>query len=110
MKQLIYSLFTLLISAQQFALASVSPVVITSEIVNDSWFPLPLEQMKDAAVDTALTRISETGNFAFLFNPDKARNKAAGALNLKVTLVEPAESAKITIKLNLPNQGGTYVS
>lgn len=110
MKQIITGLFILTIAAHQLANASISPVVVSSEIINDSWFPLPLEQMKDAAVDTALTRISETGNFAFLFDPKNSNSKNAGSLKLKVTLVEPAESAKITIKLSLPNQGGTYVS
>jgi len=110
MKRLIYSLFALFISSHQIASAAVSPVIVTSEIINDSWFPLPLEQMKDAAVDTALTRISETGNFAFLFKSNITKDKSAGILNLRVTLVEPAESAKITIKLSLPNQAGTYVS
>lgn len=103
-------MFFLSATIYQTAAAGVSPVIVSSEIINDTWFPLPLEQMKDAAVDTALTRISETGNFAFLFDSKGAKQKHTGSLKLKVTLVEPAESAKITIKLTLPNQGGTFVA
>lgn len=110
MKKIFISLFILYASIQHIASASVIPVAVSSEIKNDSWFPLPLNQMKEAAVDTALTRISETGNFAFLFKSKNNPQKKTGTLKLKVTLVEPAESAKITIKLSLPNQGGTFVS
>lgn len=110
MKSIIACLFILYIAIHQTSIAGVSAVIVTSEIKNDIWFPLPLDQMKEAAVDTALTRISETGNFAFLFDQKNRKQKHIGSLNLKVTLVEPAESAKITIKLTLPNQGGTYVS
>lgn len=101
-------IFILFAVMYQSTHADIEPVIVSSEIKNDSWFPLPLEQMKDAAVDTALTKISETGGFAFLYNPDARKN--IGKLKLKVSLVEPAESAKITIILTLGNQRGTYVS
>ena len=110
MKYRISVFFILVIGLCQISHAGIEPVVVFSEIKNDTWFPLPLEQMKDAAVDTALTRISETGDFAFLFNSDKITKKNAGILKLKVALIEPAASAKITIILTLANQGRTYVS
>lgn len=92
------------------AQAAISPLVVSSEFHNDSWFPLPIEQMESAAVDTALAGISASGQFAFLFNPSPEQSKNTGSLMLKVSLVEPAESAKITIRLSLPNNQGTYVS
>ena len=92
------------------ASAAVTPLVITSQFKNDSWFPLPIEQMESAAVDSALSRLSEIGYFAFLYQPTAELAKPAGTLDLTVTLVEPAESAKITIRLNLPDKQGSYVS
>jgi len=89
--------------------AKVIPLIIKSTFTNDIWFPLPVEQMKAAAVDTALTKISSTKKFAFLYESEDKSVKP-GLLSLSVTLVEPAESAKLTIKLNLPENNGTYVS
>ncbi len=34
--------------------AEVLPVLVTSSFENDSWYPLLMEQMKNAVVDTAL--------------------------------------------------------
>ena len=90
--------------------AGVTPVIVTSEFDNDAWYPLPIEQMESAAVDTALTRISKTGRFAYLYKTDSVPSTNPGALHLKVSLIEPAETAKITIRLSLPDSKGTYVS
>lgn len=92
------------------ASASVTPLVVSTQFHNDNWFPLPVEQMKSAAVDTALTRISETGQFAFLYAAAGQLAARTGSLDLEVSLVEPAESAKIFIRLSLPDNQGTYVS
>lgn len=89
--------------------AKIIPLVIKSTFTNDLWYPLPVEQMKSAAVDTALMKISSTKKFAFLYD-SKNRAKNPGSLSLAVTLVEPAESAQLTIKLSLPDNKGSYVS
>lgn len=108
MKYFVFIICLLIMAGQ--AGAGVSPLVVTSEFNNQNWFPLPVEQMKGAAVDTALTRISETGRFAFIYATDGKLPGEAGSLVLKVSLVEPAESAKIVIRLSLPDNQGTYVS
>ena len=108
MKQLLFTLL-LITSITGIADAKVFPLVVKSSFTNDSWFPLPAEQMKAAAVDTALTKISSTKKFAFLYSSDIETTKP-GSLDLAVTLVEPAESAKLTIRLSLPNNEGTFVS
>jgi len=104
-----YTLFFLLLINVSVR-AGVTPVIVTSTFQNDTWFPLPIEQMENAAVDTALTRISETGRFAFLYKTDNTIPTSPGTLHLKVSLVEPAETAKIMIRLSLPDNNGTYVS
>ncbi len=87
----------------------VIPLVVSSEFHNDSWFPLPVEQMKAAAVDTALMEISRLQRFAYIYETadSKARN---GSIFLKVELVEPAEIARLNIKLHLPNNQGSFES
>ncbi|MEJ2652939.1 MAG: hypothetical protein P8173_14385 [Gammaproteobacteria bacterium] len=90
--------------------ADIDPLVVETEFLNENWFPLPAEQMKNAAVDTALMRISETGQFAFLYAAKGPLAGKAGSLNIVVSLIEPAESAKISIRLSLPNNEVTYVS
>ncbi len=102
--------FTLLLAGMVGAAeAKVTPLVIKSTFTNDTWFPLPIEQMKSAAIDTALTKISSTNKFAFLYaSEDNSIN--SGTLSLAVSLVEPAESAQLTIKLNLPDNKGSFVS
>lgn len=90
--------------------AEVLPVVVTSSFENDSWYPLPIEQMKNAVVDTALTRISETGKFAYLYKSDATLPGPVGSLQLAVALIEPAETAKVTIRLDLPASKASYVS
>ena len=107
-KSLTLTLFCF-ISMLGVAEAKIFPLVIKSTFTNDLWYPLPVDQMKSAAVDTALMKISSTKKFAFLYD-SKDKTISAGSLNLAVTLVEPAESAQLTIKLSLPGNKGSYVS
>lgn len=109
MKKLFLLTAIYLTSMAGIANAKVFPLVVKSSFTNDLWYPLPVEQMKAAAIDTALTKISATKKFAFLYETN-VDSKNPGALDLAVTLVEPAESAKLTIKLNLPNNKGSFIS
>jgi len=109
-KTVIQCIYLGLLGFCSVASAGISPLVVSTQFYNENWFPLPVEQMKSAAVDTALMRISETGQFAFLYAAKGPLTGKAGSLNLAVSLVEPAESAKISIRLSLPNDRGTYVS
>lgn len=110
MKSLIKILLSCLLLMSGIVSASVTPLVISSEFKTENWFPLPVDQMESAAVDAALTRLSGFGKFAFLNNSDAGLIKDSGTLNFSVSLVEKAESAKITIKLSMPKNQGTYVA
>lgn len=109
MKKLFIFTLLYLVGMVGAAEAKVIPLVIKSTFTNDIWFPLPIEQMKSAAIDTALTKISSTKKFAFLYESEY-NSINSGVLSLAVSLVEPAESAQLTIKLNLPDNKGSFVS
>ncbi|NNJ97855.1 MAG: hypothetical protein HKP12_11935 [Gammaproteobacteria bacterium] len=82
------------------------PIKISSrtEISNGDWFPLPVEDMKAAAGDTALSELSSGGIFELVKN-----RTVDNALTLNVSLIGPAETAKLTIEANIRNQP-TYIS
>lgn len=109
MKKLFLLTVIYLTSMAGIADAKVFPLIVKSSFTNDLWYPLPAEQMKAAAIDTALTKISATRKFAFLYETNDD-SKKLGTLDLSVTLIEPAESAKLTIKLNLSDNKGSFVS
>ena len=73
-----------------------------------NWYPLPVEDMKSAATDTALAEISRGGLF-HLIHDDTSMKKSVGLIRLEISLIGPAETAKLTIELNLPDKP-TYVS
>ncbi len=73
-----------------------------------NWYPLPVEDMKSAATDTALAEISRGGLFR-LVHDDSPASKRTGLMRLEISLIGPAETAKLTIELNLPDKP-TYVS
>lgn len=90
------------------ALASPIPVRTETVFSNQNWFPLPEHDMKAAAIDSALSVLSEGGHFVLV--PDKHKaDERTGTLELHVSLIEPAETAKLTITLHLPD-GPSYVS
>ncbi len=73
------------------------------KIRTGDWYPLPEEDMKAAAVDTALAELTKGGLFSIV------DEKKANKLSLEISLIGPAETAKLTIKVNLREQP-TYVS
>ena len=73
-----------------------------------NWYPLSVEDMKSAATDTALAEISRGGLFR-LIHDDASMKKSVGLIRLEISLIGPAETAKLTIELNLPDKS-TYVS
>lgn len=89
----VLAVLALLSSPQALA---VIPVQLTSSFQNENWFPLSEKDMREAAIDTALADISEQGLVEFT---DSA--KAAGQLELRVTLVEPASVVKLTITFQM---------
>ncbi len=80
MKTIIQCIYLGLLGFCSAASASISPLVVSTQFHNENWFPLPAEQMKSAAVDTALMRLSETGQFAFLYAAKGPLAGKAGSL------------------------------
>ena len=81
------------------------PFAVNTEINirNGDWYPLPEEDMKAAAVDTALAELTKGGLFSIV-----AENEA-NKLRLEISLIGPAETAKLTIQVDLKDQP-SYVS
>ena len=76
------------------------PFAVSTEvnIRNGDWYPLPEEDMKAAAVDTALAVLTKGGLFSIV--AENELNK----LRLEISLIGPAETAKLTIQVNLKDQ------
>ena len=81
------------------------PFLVNTEvsISNGNWYPLPEDDMKSAAVDTALAELTKGGLFSIV--KDDNTNK----LQLEISLIGPAETAKLTIQVNLKDET-SYVS
>jgi len=79
-----------------------------SEFHNENWFPLSKKDMKEAAIDTAFDSLTQSGWFQF-DELQKNNNPLTGLLTAKVTLVEPAEIVKITLKLSLSDDA-SYIA
>ena len=96
--------FILVLLLAAAAQVSAAPFQVSSDsrFRNENWFPLTPTEMKEASVDTALARLTDSGLFQFIDGAGE------GSLVLDVSLVERAETAKITLTLDLPV--GSYVS
>ena len=75
------------------------PVVAAFAVESGDWIPLPEEDMRRAAADAALSRLSDAGRLDIVEDEAAAR---AGSLLLEVALIGPAETAKLTITLDVP--------
>jgi len=76
------------------------PYPVSTEITirNGDWYPLPEEDMKSAAVDTALAELTRGGLFSIVDGSE------VNKLDLDISLIGPAETAKLTIQVNLKGQ------
>lgn len=90
-----------------FSVVSVhaQPYTVSTEITisNGDWYPLPEQDMKAAAVDTALAELTKGGLFSIVDSNE------VNKLDLNISLIGPAETAKLTIQVNLKGRP-TYVS
>ena len=95
-------LFLMLIFA---ASTHARPFAVSTEvsISNGDWYPLPESDMKAAAVDTALAELTKGGLFSIVEESESDR------LRLEISLIGPAETAKLTIHVSLKGQP-SYVS
>jgi len=80
------------------------PVTHSISIRNGNWIPLALEDMRRAAGDAALARLTDAGRLRLLdrsqLGSDGGRG-GVGALALEIALIGPAETAKLTITLDV---------
>lgn len=76
-------------------------------IRHGNWYPLPVKDMKAAATDTALATISKGSIFRIV--DGATANADTGHLHLEISLIGPAETAKLTMTLNLKDKP-TYIS
>lgn len=86
------------------------PFAVGSEVTisNGDWFPLPVKDMKAAAADTALAELTKGGLFVISPGPSSTAHDQ-NKLRLVISLIGPAETAKLTIFVDLKDQA-TYVS
>ena len=106
--RLIITLILLLSSTASLSQESYTVVSRTS-ISSDDWYPLSEENMKSAAVDTALSELTKQGHFLIVRNPKTEMHKLDGELAFHISLIGPAEVVKLTAQLQLENKA-TYVS
>jgi hypothetical protein len=86
------------------AVASGDPIRVRHSISirNGNWIPLPVEDMRRAAGDAALSRLSDAGRLYLLDrNGSGADAEESGSLSLEIALIGPAETAKLTITLDV---------
>lgn len=81
--------------------AEISAVVIETDYQPGAWQPLPEDKIKAASVDSALSEISKTKYFAFFTVPQE--NLKMGLLQIRIKLVESAQTATVSILLRQPD-------
>jgi len=91
----------LLDSALGMAFEAREPIPVSQSISirHGDWVPLPVEDMRRAAGDAALSRLTDAG---LLHVANGSGRSDLGSLALEVSLIGPAETAKLTITLDVP--------
>ena len=91
----------LLESSAGSAIGAREPISVRRSISirHGDWMPLPVEDMRRAAGDAALSRLSDAG---LLDVVSGSGTSDIGSLALEVSLIGPAETAKLTITLDVP--------
>jgi tetratricopeptide (TPR) repeat protein len=87
-----------------FAAEPAPPIGVTHSISirNGNWIPLPAEELRRAAGDAALSRLTDAGRLSLLDSDAHGADLAnTGSLALEIALIGPAETAKLTITLNV---------
>ncbi|HHJ35603.1 MAG TPA: hypothetical protein ENJ87_07545, partial [Gammaproteobacteria bacterium] len=107
-RPIFYNLFFVLVLLAPAVHARSFVVASEVQINTGDWFPLPVEDMKAAAVDVALDELTKGGLFSIVPESDKSQS-LSNKLTLTISLIGPAETAKLTIKVNLKDHA-TYIS
>lgn len=67
------------------------------------WTPLPVEDMRRAAVDPALARLTDAGRLRIDGrDATSVEDPARGRLDVAISLIGPAETVKVTMTLDVP--------
>lgn len=107
-----YALLAVSLISLLFHAASIQakPFAVSTEvnIRTGDWYPLPVDDMKAAAVDTALAELTKGGLFSIVTDAD-TKGMQVNKLLLEISLIGPAETAKLTINVHLKEQA-SYVS
>jgi tetratricopeptide (TPR) repeat protein len=84
--------------------AAEAPIEVEASIAirTGDWMPLPREEMRRAAADTALSRLTDAGRLSLAKSPSgRASGRELGTLALDIALIGPAETAKLTMTLDV---------
>ena len=95
--------FVFLGSAVGATLPAHGPIRVSQSISirHGNWMPLPVEDMRRAAGDAALSRLTDAGRLDVV---NASTHSGVGSLALEVSLIGPAETAKMTITLIVSHQ------
>lgn len=85
------------------------PTTIKVSFSNQNWFPLEVEEMKAACVDTALDELTRNGDFSILNNETSEKDNS-GNLSVEIMLIERAQLAQVKLALTIPGEYSTYVT
>jgi len=93
-----------LMPAAAMGASSDDPIRVVHRVTirSGDWVPLPPEDMRRAAADTALSRLSDAGRLQ-LVDRDQVDLDDPDSLALELSLIGPAETAKLTITLDVQN-------
>ena len=101
---ILVSALVLLASGSATSADSTAPIRVRHSISirNGNWIPLPVEDMQRAAGDTALARLTDAGRLDLLDVQENGTDvENSGSLALEIALIVPAETAKLTITLDV---------
>lgn len=99
---ILLSTLVLLASGSATSAESTAPIRVRHSISirNGNWIPLPVEDMRRAAGDAALSRLTDAGRLDLLDPKQNGSDvESSGSLALEIALIGPAETAKLTITL-----------
>lgn len=91
-------------SQQSFSAQQTFTVLSQTTISTDNWYPLSEQDMKAAAVDTALAELTNGGRFHIVRHSTPGQPPPESRLLFAISLVGPAEVVKLTTELHLNNQ------
>jgi hypothetical protein len=103
LSKLIIAIFFLKLFVTTPAFAQVVRSNLSVKFNNQNWYPLTLQEMEKASVDTALAEIAKAGVFK-LNVKNKVIQKTKSIVSIEISLVEAASSVKVTVRISSPKK------